>query len=88
VAIASENRAKKFRRDRLRFEVQSLASQAVTTLREMVLGADVPPAVRLKAALAILQAAGAIAPETIGSTSAANVQAKIDHDEFIESLGG
>jgi hypothetical protein len=87
-AIAAENRAKGFRRDRLRSDVRSLASQAVATLRELVSGTDVPPAVRLRACLAILQAADAMAAEEIGPTSAESVRAKIERDEFIESLGG
>jgi hypothetical protein len=41
-----------------------------------------------RACLTILQAADAIAAEAIGPTSAEGVLAKIDHDEFIESLGG
>jgi hypothetical protein len=86
--IAEENRVKRFRRDRLRSDVRSLASEALATLREMVSGPDVPPAVRLRACLAILQAADAIAAEEIGPTSAAGVRAKIDHEAFIESLGG
>jgi hypothetical protein len=87
-AIAAENRAKRFRRERLRSDVRALASQALATLREMVSGPDVPPAVRLRACLAILQAADAITAEEIGPTSAEGVRAKIEHDEFIESLGG
>ena len=87
-AIAGENRAKRFRRERLRSDVRSLASEALATLREMVSGPDVPPAVRLRACLAILQAADAIAAEEIGPTSAEGVRVKIEHDEFIESLGG
>jgi hypothetical protein len=87
-AIAAENRAKRFRRDRLRSDVRSLASEALATLREMVSGPDVPPAVRLRACLAILQAADAITAEEIGPTSADSVRAKIEHDEFMESLGG
>jgi hypothetical protein len=87
-AIAAENRAKRYRRDRLRSEVRSLASQAVATLREMVSNPDMPPGVRLRACLAILQAADAITAEETGPTSAEGVRAKIEHDEFIESLGG
>jgi hypothetical protein len=41
-----------------------------------------------RASLAILQAADAIAAEEIGPTSAEGVRAKIENDEFIESLGG
>ena len=40
------------------------------------------------ASAVILQAADAIAAEEIGPTSAESVRAKIEHDEFIESLGG
>jgi hypothetical protein len=87
-AIAAENRAKRSRRERLRSDVRSLASEAVATLRELVSGPDVPPAVRLRASLAILQAADAVAAEEIGPTSAEGVRAKIEHDEFIEALGG
>ena len=87
-AIAAENRAKKFRRERLRSDVRSLASQAVATLRELVSGPDVPPAVRLRASLAILEAADAMKAETIGSTSARGVRASMDHKTLIESLGG
>jgi hypothetical protein len=65
-----------------------LASEALATLREMISDPDAPPAVRLRAALAVLGAADAIAAEEIGPTSAENVRAKIEHDEFIESLGG
>ena len=78
-AIAAENRVKRFRRDRLRCDVRSLASQALATLREMVSGPDVPPAVRLRACLAILQAADAIAADEIGPTSAEGVRAVAVH---------
>src|SRR4051794_29723027 len=57
--IASLNRAKVERGDRLRSEVRGLASEAVATLRELVSGPETPPAVRLRAALAILEAADA-----------------------------
>ena len=40
------------------------------------------------ASRAILQGADAITAEEIGPTSAESVRAKIEHDEFIESLGG
>jgi hypothetical protein len=87
-AVAAENRVKAFGRERLRADVRSLATQAVATLRELITGSDVPPSVRLRASLAILQAADAMAIEGIGPTSAEGVQAKRSHDAFIESLGG
>ena len=86
--IAELNRTKSLRRERLRADVRSLASRAMATLRELVTGPDVPPAVRLRACLAILQAADALAVEEIGPTSAESVQAKLDRQRFLESLGG
>jgi hypothetical protein len=86
--VASLNRAKNYHRDRLRAEIQSLTSEAVKTLRKLVRGADVPPAVRLRASLAVLEAADAMRPETIGSTSATGVRASMSHTALIESLGG
>lgn len=86
--IAELNRAKSFRRERLRAEVRSLASDAMATLRELVSGPDVPPSVRLRASLAILQAADAMNVEQIGPMSADGVEAGLDHKRFIESLGG
>ena len=49
----------------------------MATLRELVSGPDVPPAVRLRASLAILQAADALNVEEIGPTSAEGVEAKV-----------
>jgi hypothetical protein len=86
--IAGLNRAKLFRRERLRADVLSLASDAMATLRELVSGSDVPPSVRLRASLAILEAADALKVEDIGPTTAEAVQANIEHKRFIESLGG
>jgi hypothetical protein len=51
-------------------------------------GADVPPAVRLRACLAILEAADAMKPDPIGPTSARSVKASLDRQAFLESLGG
>jgi hypothetical protein len=85
--IAGLNRAKTYRRERLRAEIRSLASEAVKTLRKLVRGVDVPPAVRLRACLAILEAADAMKPETIGPTWVGGVEASRSHRSLIESLG-
>jgi len=86
--IAGLNRAKSFRRERLRAEVRSLASDAMKTLRELISGPrHVPPAVRLRACLAILQAADALNVEEIGPTSAEGVEAGLEDKRFLESLG-
>ena len=86
--IAGLNRAKSYRQERLRAEILSLTTRAVKTLRQLVSGPDVPPAVRLRASMAILDAANAMKPETVGSTSARGVKASMDHRALIESLGG
>ena len=86
--IAGLNRAKLFRRERLRADVLALASDAMATLRELVSGPDVPPSVRLRASLAILEAADALTVGEIGPTLAEGVQANIEHKRFIDSLGG
>jgi 5'-3' exonuclease len=85
--IGALNRAKSFRRERLRADVRSLASAAMATLRELV-RPGVASSVRLRASLAILQAADALNVEEIGPTSAEGVEAKLDDKRFIESLGG
>jgi len=86
--IAGLNRAKSYRRERLRAEIRSLTTEAVKTLRKLVRGADVPPAVRLRACLAILDAADAMEPEMIGPTWVGGVEASRGHRDLIESLGG
>jgi hypothetical protein len=86
--VAAENRAMAFRRDRLRADVRSLATEAVATLRELITGPNVPPAIRLKACLTILQAADALKTEEPGPMSARGVQAKMDHRRLMDSLGG
>src|SRR5262245_7682248 len=86
--VARLNRAKTYRAERLRADVRSLASDAMATLRELISGPDVPPDVRLRPPLAILQAADAMGTETIGPTSARGVQAAMDHRALLESLGG
>lgn len=74
--IAGLDRAKSHRTERLRAEVRSLATEAVSALRNLITGSDIPPAVRLRAALAILGAAGALTEEAIGPTSAEEVRAE------------
>jgi hypothetical protein len=82
------NRAKSYNSEQLRADVRSLTSDALATLRELVSGPDVPPSVRLRASLAILQAADAMSVEQIGPMSAEAVEAELEHKRFIESLGG
>jgi hypothetical protein len=60
----------------------------MVTLRELVSGPDVPPSVRLRASLAILQAVNALKADEAGPTTVEGAQAKIAHERFVESLGG
>lgn len=85
--IAELNRARSYRAERLRADVRALASDAVAVLRELLSGPEVPPAVRLNAALAVLRAASALNVDSIGPTSARGVQAVLDRAQFLESLG-
>jgi hypothetical protein len=82
------NRAKLFRRELLRADILSLASDAMETLRELVSGPDLPSSVRLRASLAILRAADALKAEEIGPTSAEVVEAMLEDKRFIDSLAG
>jgi hypothetical protein len=74
--------------ERLRADVRSLASDAMATLRELVSSPDVPPAGRLRASLAILEATAALKADEFGPTSAEGVRAKMNHERLIESLLG
>jgi hypothetical protein len=75
------------RRDRLRAEIRSLASKAVAALGELVSGdPDIPPAVRLRACITVLQAANLLDSDTIGPTSAEGVKSAIRRAEFSEAL--
>jgi hypothetical protein len=84
--IARVNRAKTERAEQLRAEVRDLASQAIATLRVLVSGPETPAAVRLRAALAILQAADAMRTETIGSASVSEIQSELSRRDLFASL--
>jgi hypothetical protein len=71
--IAELNRANSFRRERLRADVRSLASDAMAAFRELISDYDVPPAFRLRVCLAVLHAADALNAEQIGPMSTEGV---------------
>ena len=79
---AELNRAKKEQADAMRAQLRGLADTAVSTVREMLSGADVPPGVRLKAALAVLGSVGTLEPEPAGKTD----PQKIASDQFLDSI--
>ena len=70
---AELNRAKREQRDALRAQLRELAGVAMSTVREMLTGPDVPPVVRLRAAIAVLQSVGTLEPEEIGETDPAAI---------------
>jgi hypothetical protein len=63
---AELNRAKKEQADARRVQLQGLVDTAILTRREILTGTDVPPPIRLKAALAVLQSTGTLNPEPDG----------------------
>ncbi len=79
---AELNRAKREQMDAMRAQLQGLADAALSTVRDMLTGTDVPAGVRLKAALAVLQSAGTLEPEPIGKVD----PQKIESDIFMEQL--
>jgi hypothetical protein len=85
--MAELNRVKLYRAERLRADLRSLTADAMATLRELVTSPDVAPSVRLRASLAILQAADVLKPDAIGPTTVDGVQAKIARDRFFDALG-
>jgi hypothetical protein len=74
--VATMNRLKREELDAIRSRMRSAAVTAVETVEELMEGADVHPAIRLRAALAVLEAAGGLEPERIGPTGVEEVQAE------------
>ena len=69
--LAELNRAKKEQTDAIRAQFRDLADSAVSTVREMLTRTDVPPAVRLRAALAVI---GTLTAEPIGETDPKRIE--------------
>ncbi len=65
------NRARAEQHEAIRGELRGLATAAVRTLRELIESPATPPAVRLRAALAVLASVGA---EAVGPTDPAEVE--------------
>jgi hypothetical protein len=79
---AELNRAKQEQAEAMRAQLRGLADAAVSTVREMLTGTDVPAGVRLKAALAVLQATGTLESADIGETD----PDEIERDQKQQSL--
>jgi len=82
----ASNRAKREQMDAIVAQMRLLADPALSTLREVLTGADVPADVRLRAALAVLRGIGYMAPEPIGSVDPDKVQADQLGDQMSAEL--
>lgn len=80
--VAEVNRAKQEQAESMRAQLRGLVDTAIATVRETLTAKDVAAAVRLKAALSVLQSTGGLEPETIGKTD----PEKIEADRFFSSL--
>ena len=80
--VAALNQAKRDALDAIRSQVRAGASEAVQVVRDILASHEVGPAVRLKAALALLQSVGALAPDVIGPTDPEDAEAEAKHREF------
>lgn len=85
--IAGLNRAKVERAGRIRAEVRELAADALSTLRALLSDPTAPPAVRLRASLAILQASDAMKAEAIGPTNPREVRSELSQRDLFAGLG-
>ena len=83
---AELNRAKQEHMDAMRAQLRGLADTAMSTVREVLTGPGVPAAVRLKAALAVLQSIGTLEREEIGETDPATIEAERMFDLKIASV--
>jgi hypothetical protein len=84
--VAELNRARAEARDAIRREVRALATSAVATMRWLIESPDSPPAIRLRAAQAVLTAVGADRPEVIGSTDLGLVRSELDERAWFLAL--
>src|SRR5918996_3725167 len=72
--VAELNRAKTEQVQLVKDELRALAVDATRTLRDLLTAPETPPTIRLRAAVAVLQAVGGVEPEKIGPTDAGEVQ--------------
>jgi hypothetical protein len=71
--------------DAARAELRAMASEAVGTLRDLM-SPNAPPAIRLKAASAILEMLGADQPEPVGPTTIEEAEAANKQRDFLDAL--
>jgi hypothetical protein len=83
---AELNRAKQEQAEAMRAQLRGLADAAVSTVREMLMGADVPAGVRLKAALAVLQATGTLEAQEGGTTDPEDIERDQKTKSFLNAM--
>jgi hypothetical protein len=66
VFVSELNRAEREKIDSMRAQLRELADVAMATLKQMLTGTNVSPAVQLRAAITVLEATGALEPEPLG----------------------
>ena len=79
--VATLNQLKQEALDATRNRIRAAADVAAETVLDMIEGADVHPAIRLRAALAVLGAVGGLEPEKIGPTEVDVVAAEMRRTE-------
>jgi hypothetical protein len=84
--VAELNRFKAYQTERLRADVRSLASEAISTLRDLT-RPGVPSSVRLRASLAVLQSLNGLKAEDSGPMSVEGVRAKMARERLFDALG-
>jgi hypothetical protein len=91
--VAELNRAREERADALRAQFSELAAEASNVVSDLLRSEDTPAAVRLKAALCVLRAVGALGSRAIGLTDPDAIEeiwkqdeADRKHRDFINSL--
>ncbi len=82
---AALNRALRDQADFIAAERRGLVAEAVTTIRELM-GPGSPPALRLRAAVAALEAAGGITDPSFGDTNPADIKKAWDRATLFRAL--
>jgi len=84
--VATLNRTKLEVLDEIRAELRSTAGSAARVVRELVTNPKTPPAVRLRAALALLESVGGLTPEPLGPTTVDAVETRWMEDQRAADL--
>jgi len=84
VFVAELKRERREHRDAVRARLGDLAAEAVSVLSELLKRGETPAPVRLKVAMCVLQAFGALEAQSIGPTDPETVERDRRHTEAIQ----